>query len=99
MLPRRGADEDLGEVVGMSSTLPQMLERRRSRFAQESFSSVVMFQSCLCSGSSSMGRSSSMAVREPPVVTRPEDCALVGIHSPAQKRGNQGTYEGRHRPC
>ncbi len=52
----------------MSSSLPQTEERRRSRLAQESFSSVVVVQSCLCSGWSG---SSSIAVREPLVGTRP----------------------------
>lgn len=89
MLPRRGAAAvDFGDVdAGMSSTFPQMLERRRSRFAQESFSSVTTVQSCLCSGSSSVAWSSSMAVRELLVGTRPQG-VLIGIQFNSLEKRN-----------
>lgn len=55
--PRRGApvaERRLGllAVTSTSSTRDQTLERRRSRFAQESLGSVVTDQSCACSFSS-----------------------------------------------
>jgi hypothetical protein len=67
------------DTYGTNSSFPHTELLRRSLLAQESFSSVVTVQSCLCS------RSSSIAEREPEpfVGTRPEShqSAFLFLHS------------------
>jgi hypothetical protein len=74
LLNRTISREKERDTYGTNSSFPHTDDLRRSLLAQESFSSVVIVQSCLCS------RSSSMAEKDPekepelePIVgTRPE---------------------------